>query len=148
VEQISPQAESVTCGRPTAELIGYADRISVEPGASISFMVSSSLPSYQASVVRLIHGDENPEGPGFRFEAVPAIATANYRGRIQLAVVGSYARVPAAPELSVSSFTLQAPRPDFLECDSALYVPALAHEAATGEELPTRTRPRRKPDGR
>jgi N,N-dimethylformamidase len=108
VEQSSPMSEPVHAERPEPELIGYADKLSVEPGASISFMVSSSAQSYEASVVRLIHGDENPEGPGFKFEPVPSFATASYAGRVQTAVTGSYVRVPAAQALSVRSFTLQA----------------------------------------
>ena len=108
MEQSSPASEPVRPERPTSELIGYADKLSVEPGASISFMVSSSAQSYQASVVRLIHGDENPAGPGFKFEPVPSFARASHRGRVQLAVTGSYVRVPPAQALAVRSFTLQA----------------------------------------
>ena len=38
-------------------LIGYVDRFSVAPGQTIHFMVSCSSPTYQADIVRLIHGD-------------------------------------------------------------------------------------------
>ena len=47
-------------------IVGYADRLRVEPGGTIQFMVSSELPSYRAEIVRLIHGDPNPDGPGIK----------------------------------------------------------------------------------
>ena len=50
-------------------IVGYADRLSVQPGETIRFMVSSQLAEYQAAIVRLIHGDPNPRGPGIK-EAV------------------------------------------------------------------------------
>ena len=45
-------------------LTGYSGRWSVRPGEAISFHVHCTLPQYQASLVRLIHGDESPRGPG------------------------------------------------------------------------------------
>ena len=57
------------------DIVGYADRYSVRAGDTIRFMVSSKLPSYQADIVRLIHGDVNPEGPGFKEEPVQAVGT-------------------------------------------------------------------------
>ena len=47
------------------ELIGYADKFSVAPGERIRFMVSSDLPRDKATIVRLIHGDNNPDWTGF-----------------------------------------------------------------------------------
>ena len=57
-------------GKKRSELIGYADPMVVHPGDSIQFMVSTEFSEYEAKLVRLIHGDENPEGPGFKTEAV------------------------------------------------------------------------------
>ena len=48
------------------ELIGYADRLSVAPGERVHFMVHCQADRFQADIVRLIHGDENPLGPGFK----------------------------------------------------------------------------------
>ena len=45
-------------------IVGYADAMSVAPGETIRFMVSCELPEYRAQIVRLIHGDINPAGPG------------------------------------------------------------------------------------
>ena len=58
-EEPSPQEGLVERG-----IVGYADHLSVQPGETIQFMVSSQLPSYDADIVRLIHGDPNPLGPG------------------------------------------------------------------------------------
>ena len=44
------------------KLVGYSDRLSVAPGETVKFMVSAEdVPEYRASIVRLIHGDANPE---------------------------------------------------------------------------------------
>ena len=52
-------------------IVGYADKISVAPGETIQFMVScTSGRSYQSEIVRIIHGDVNPAGPGFKDEKV------------------------------------------------------------------------------
>ncbi len=90
------------------KVVGYTDRWSAAPGEKLRFMVSCKEPSYQANIVRLIHGDEHPEGPGFKEEPVPTPADGTYRGRIQLLHSGSYVLVPDAPLLRPSSgFTLQ-----------------------------------------
>ena len=54
------------------ELTGYSDKWSVYPGETISFMISSDRPRYESAIVRLIHGDENPAGPGFKEEVIEA----------------------------------------------------------------------------
>ncbi len=51
------------------DVTGYTDRLSVAPGETISFMVSSRSPQYQVELVRLIHG-VNPNGPGFKSDYV------------------------------------------------------------------------------
>ena len=48
------------------EIVGYSDRLSVTAGRTqIRFMVSSRGDRFEAAVVRLVHGDDNPIGPGF-----------------------------------------------------------------------------------
>ncbi len=79
------------------------------PGETVRFMVSTEQPNYHAEVVRLIHGDANPEGPGFKEEAVATPIEGDYSGRAQAYPHGSYALVPDAPALrAVQSFTLAA----------------------------------------
>ena len=93
----------------TTELIGYTDRLSVAPGEQIRFMVSTDLPSYNSSLVRLIHGDENPAGPGFKEERVVSAIDGRRAGRKQYARTGSYVVVADHSLLSqLTSFTLQA----------------------------------------
>ena len=76
------------------KIVGYADRLSVQPGQSIRFMVSSELPAYRAKIVRLIHGDANPKGPGVKVEPVPQLISGQYGGRTQEFLRGSYVIVP------------------------------------------------------
>src|ERR671932_708894 len=92
------------------KLIGYADRFSVAPGETVRFMVSALEDQpYQAEIIRLIHGDANPEGPGFKSERVPSGVEAAYVGRRQAISAGSWARVPFHPRLKdLRSFTVAA----------------------------------------
>lgn len=54
-------------------LHGYTDPLSLKAGQRIQAFVSlEGASQIQAQVVRLIHGDENPEGPGFVEERVEA----------------------------------------------------------------------------
>ena len=57
-------------------------------------MVSSAHPSYRAELVRLVHGDDNPDGPGLKMEVVPSALDGEYAGRVQQLRTGSYARMP------------------------------------------------------
>jgi len=46
-------------------ITGYSDKYSVHPGEEVKFFVNSEKnETYEAQLVRLIHGDTNPEGPG------------------------------------------------------------------------------------
>ena len=48
-------------------IVGYADQVSVAPGDRIRFMVScDGAQSFDAQLVRLIHGDLHGDGPGFK----------------------------------------------------------------------------------
>lgn len=93
----------------TVELIGYTDKLSVSPGDSIQFMVSTDLPSYDSNLVRLIHGDDRPVGPGFKEETVESAIDGRRAGRRQYARAGSFVTVADRSVLSqLTSFTLQA----------------------------------------
>ena len=76
-------------GKKRSELIGYSNPLVVHPGDSIQFMVSTEFTEYEAKLVRLIHGDENPEGPGFKTEAVGEFSE-TLKGRHQTTYPGSY----------------------------------------------------------
>ena len=91
------------------KIVGYSDRLSVQPDERIRFMVSCELERYSADVVRLIHGDDNPRGHGFKEEEVSTSVDGQYPGRRQAIQSGSYVLVPdQAPLRLRGSFTLQA----------------------------------------
>ncbi len=86
---------------------GYADRLSVRPGDKITFFVhSENEETYQADIVRLIHGDTSSEGPGFKEEVIQSDTNTEYRGIHQPIYAGSYILVPHHTQLDVNSFTL------------------------------------------
>ena len=87
--------------RPPITLIGYADHITVRPGETIQFMVSSDTGAgYEAEIVRLICGDVNPQGPGYKEERVKTSVSGRYRGRRQEISAGSHVVVPGSPALT------------------------------------------------
>jgi N,N-dimethylformamidase len=90
-------------------IVGYGDHLSIQPGQTIKFMVSSQSPTYHADIVRLIHGDPNPKGPGIKEQVVSTPTNADYPGKKQILPLGSYVRVPDAPPLRLAgSFTITA----------------------------------------
>ena len=90
-------------------IVGYCDKFCLTPGETVTFYVSSyNGESYGADIVRLIHGDTNPEGPGYKEELVPNTLSDSYPGEPQDIHIGSYALVPPDDRMNVSSFTLQA----------------------------------------
>ncbi len=82
------------------QILGYADRLVAAPGETIRFMVSvaGSRP-YRAEIVRIIHGDANPAGPGLKLRPVETAVSCSYQGREQHADAGSFMRVPDHPKL-------------------------------------------------
>lgn len=94
----------------TKRIVGYANDISVQPGDRLDMMVSCfDVEKYDVEIVRLIHGDLNPEGPGFKSEVVQAIDKSTHPGRQQHVYSGSYGLVRIAESLgSFDSLTLQA----------------------------------------
>lgn len=90
------------------KILGYADRLSAAPGETIRFMVSSyEGKPFTARIVRLIHGDQNPEGPGVIVEEIDGGTLGAYPGRPQAIHTGSWAQAPDHPALHGSeSLTL------------------------------------------
>jgi N,N-dimethylformamidase len=90
-------------------IVGYCSKLSVVPGEAVTFYVSSyKSESYAADIVRLIHGDTNPDGPGYKEEEIPNTLSDTYPGRPQEIHSGSYAIIPHDDRFNVGSFTLQA----------------------------------------
>ena len=71
-------------------LVGYSDRPGAAPGERIRFMVSCEQPAYDVRLVRLIHGDTNPGGPGFKQVVVPSAIDGRRPGKRETIRSGSY----------------------------------------------------------
>ena len=90
-------------------LTGYSDRLSVRPAEVVRFMISTDAEQYRADIVRLIHGDPNANGPGFKETVIEAPVNGTYAGQKQDLHPGSYVLVPDLPLLQFAeSFTLSA----------------------------------------
>jgi N,N-dimethylformamidase len=101
-------------------LVGYLDRLSGRPGETIAVKVSSQAAGpYMADLVRIIHADPNPNGPGMKLEEIASAFAGSYPSRVQHVHPGSYGVVEAAlavPEggsirLKVQPGLLTAPQP-------------------------------------
>ncbi|WP_316229457.1 N,N-dimethylformamidase beta subunit family domain-containing protein [Bradyrhizobium sp. SZCCHNR1070] len=76
------------------KLFGYTDRISVKPGEAITFHVSADgAAAADAQLVRLVHGDENPLGPGFIEQEVACEGNGRWRVEKQFTQLGSFLAV-------------------------------------------------------
>ncbi|HWL45144.1 MAG TPA: N,N-dimethylformamidase beta subunit family domain-containing protein [Ilumatobacter sp.] len=80
-------------------LLGYSDVLSVEPGGTIRFMVSSEADTFDAELVRLRSSDDVPAD---RHELVESTLTGTHPGEVQHLRLGSYVRV-ATPSLTASA---------------------------------------------
>ena len=90
-------------------ITGYSDKYSAFPGEKVKFYVNSEKKeNYDVQIVRLIHGDTNPEGPGYKEEEIGAPCNKTYQGRNQRIHGGSYVVIPQDQRLNTTSFTLQA----------------------------------------
>src|SRR5204863_1774585 len=71
-------------------LIGYLDRFSARPGERIAVKVSSQRHEpYDADLVRIIHGDANPAGPGLKIKEIEHGFAGQYPSRFQPVHYGS-----------------------------------------------------------
>ncbi|MEJ8570098.1 N,N-dimethylformamidase beta subunit family domain-containing protein [Microbaculum marinum] len=75
-------------------IFGYSDPLAARAGGRVDFMVSAEgATRLKAQIVRLIHGDENPLGPGFVEEEIASDVPAEIGATRQYTQVGSYAEV-------------------------------------------------------
>jgi N,N-dimethylformamidase len=111
-----PQAASTSAGtqdratvRPVESrriLLGYADPLSVTPGEVVSCHLSAgSEVTAEVDIVRMRSGDDDPAGPGLRYEPVESDAGGRYSCAPQTVHPGSYAtaRLGGVPVLDVAS---------------------------------------------
>src|SRR5262245_19470671 len=95
--------------RRDGTLIGYADPLVARPRDRVRFKVSAEVESYAAEVVRVIHGDEDPQGPGFKEVRVETSVTGEYPGKRKTIHAGSYVMVPHSNLFDLrAGLTLQA----------------------------------------
>ncbi|MCC7280827.1 MAG: N,N-dimethylformamidase [Acetobacteraceae bacterium] len=74
---------------------GYADRWSVKQGGTIRFHVATDRPRpYSARVARVLCGDPNPAGPGYREIAMHCAIEGRHQGQAQPIARGSFIEVP------------------------------------------------------
>jgi N,N-dimethylformamidase len=114
-------------------LVGYLDRLSARPGEAIAVKVSSQLGSpYAADLVRIMHADPNPAGPGMKLEPVAAAFAGCYPSRNQPVTPGSYIVIEAdlavgqggSVRVLVQPGLLTAPQPVLALGDMVLQVAA------------------------
>ena len=89
----------------------YTDKLSVKPGETITVMASAdATDAVHASLVRLIHGDENPAGPGFVEEKIASDIERDWPARKQYVQKGNFLTVPDADKVLAvdGAFTLHA----------------------------------------
>ncbi|MEJ1978530.1 MAG: N,N-dimethylformamidase beta subunit family domain-containing protein [Acetobacteraceae bacterium] len=97
-------------------LVGYVDRLSARPGEAIAVKVSSQLGTpYAADLVRIIHADPNPAGPGMKLVEVPSGFAGSYPSRVQTVTLGSYGVVDAAFALPADSAITLRVQPGLLK---------------------------------
>ena len=90
-------------------ITGYSDQCSVEPGDEITFYVHSEFGEpYQSDIVRLINGDTNPEGPGFKEKVFRTSVNGKYKGENQPLMAGSYILGPQSGLFDLESMTMCA----------------------------------------
>ncbi len=90
-------------------ILGYTDRLSAVPGDAVNFKISAPLAGkFKARLIRLICGDDSPEGPGFKAENIDSEIDGIYPARQQRIMAGSYVWVTARQPFDLLNFTVQA----------------------------------------
>lgn len=76
------------------KVFGYASKISVKPGDEISFHVhADGTDTADAQLVRLIHGDQHPAGPGYLEEEIKSSLDGRWEVKKQYTQVGNFLTV-------------------------------------------------------
>lgn len=94
-----------------ARLFGYADPLNSKAGTEVEFKISAEgTHKVQAQLVRLLHGDENPDGPGYVDELVDSPINGTLDVQRQFTQLGNYCHAEDAENQlgGLASFTLFA----------------------------------------
>jgi N,N-dimethylformamidase beta subunit-like, C-terminal len=91
-------------------VMGYWDRFSARPGdvPELKVSVEDRSPSFRIELVRLICGDDGPNGPGFKTESITSAIDGKYPGRQQPIHAGSYVHIPNLKAIRGDAVTLAA----------------------------------------
>lgn len=93
-------------------LIGYLNTLSAAPGDVVEVKVGAyGARTYRADLQRVVQGDRNPEGPGYKAEAVALDLGGQRTARQQPLLPGSYARISDQGGVlaGVRSFSIAVP---------------------------------------
>ena len=85
------------------KIAGYSDQISVKPSEKINFMVSCEpqIKIIYSKIVKLIHGDCNPSGPGYKDEEVKSYGKKKHKAIHQRINSGSYILIPLNKKVTI-----------------------------------------------
>ncbi|MGH8428851.1 MAG: LamG domain-containing protein, partial [Solimonas sp.] len=89
----------------------YTDKLSVKAGDTLNVMASAEgTESVQAALVRLVHGDQHPDGPGFIEKKIASAIERDWPARKQYIQKGNFLRVadPQGRLAATGAFTLHA----------------------------------------
>lgn len=91
-------------------LTAYSDQLSVQPQGTLKvFANCEGATHYRAETLRLICGDENPQGPGYKATPVEMGLSKSYLGRHQEIHAGSYIVIESNRTIEqIESCTVQA----------------------------------------
>lgn len=77
-----------------ARVFGYSDPLAAKAGSPVDFMISAEgVTEAGIDLVRIVHGDYNPQGPGFIEEVIESDIPTTIPVRRQFTQNGSFARV-------------------------------------------------------
>jgi N,N-dimethylformamidase len=89
-------------------LLAYTDKLSVEPDDLVEVKVSSPRAgNYRASLVRVICGDDSPDGPGYKVEPVAGVPGSEHPARNQPIPCGSYVEIDDRNSFALQSFSIR-----------------------------------------
>lgn len=106
----------------TLQVTGYVDRWSVRPGERVRLHVSCTESHYEARLVRLVHGDLNPRGPGEKNHAIAHPINGRHAGQLRTFPAGSCVVADRLPPVGAFTFaTWICPTTPALGRDQGLY---------------------------
>lgn len=106
----TPRGRAGAASVRTVNIIGYLDRLSYRPGASVHGRFSTTATGFRPRLVWLVNGDAHPLGPGVDIRPVASeLDGRTVPGRVQPLRPGSYVRTAESPlPPSTTTVTLSA----------------------------------------